>query len=340
MDVDHPNSLMLSPKEYEEISQKLKFSQPAYRTGRKSFKFDADWPMLGARFMALYGVALWLAGIICFFAYNWETITSLIKFGAIEAGLVVTLIGAFMAPRGHWIEKIFLTCAFVLVGTFMAVFGQIYQTGADAWQLFANWAMLGGGLVLVARSSGLWLLWLGVFLLAIVLYLDQNLYNTRYAEIWQGVAIGGASLCFLLIREVLCGRGFPDLASGWTRYIPIILIGGAMVFINFIILFTDQFGLTEAFFVSPQSWEPAFFGIIILMLGHYVFRQKDLKAASLSVVYVSIMIFQDFLERFRTESFTTELLATAVGLVLVLTVASVVVIKMIGRRHQKEQEAA
>ncbi len=38
--------------------------------------------------------------------------------------------------------KAALLLATLLLGVFLALFGQTYQTGADPWQLFANWALL------------------------------------------------------------------------------------------------------------------------------------------------------------------------------------------------------
>ncbi|MCP5010947.1 MAG: DUF2157 domain-containing protein, partial [Aestuariibacter sp.] len=48
--------------------------------------------------------------------------------------------------------------------------GQTYQTGADPWQLFANWALLILPWVLVGRFAPLWLVWIALINLSIFLY--------------------------------------------------------------------------------------------------------------------------------------------------------------------------
>ncbi|MBC8290414.1 MAG: DUF2157 domain-containing protein, partial [Planctomycetes bacterium] len=56
-------------------------------------------------------------------------------------------------------------------GVFLAVFGQVYQTGADEWLLFAGWA----GLILpwtaLSRFEALWILWLATDTFALCLVL-------------------------------------------------------------------------------------------------------------------------------------------------------------------------
>ncbi|MDP5039451.1 MAG: hypothetical protein NWQ26_01085, partial [Paraglaciecola sp.] len=51
-------------------------------------------------------------------------------------------------------------------------FGQTYQTGADPWQLFFNWALLGLPWVIIACFTPLWLLFLVLLNLSLSLYHD------------------------------------------------------------------------------------------------------------------------------------------------------------------------
>ena len=46
-----------------------------------------------------------------------------------------------------------LTIAVLSVGALMALFGQTYQTGADPWQLFFNWAVVIIPFVLISRFT-------------------------------------------------------------------------------------------------------------------------------------------------------------------------------------------
>ena len=63
-----------------------------------------------------------------------------------------------------------LLSAMILVGGLMALFGQTYQTGADPWQLFFNWALLVFPWVLISRFHVMWLVWLGLLNLSVHQY--------------------------------------------------------------------------------------------------------------------------------------------------------------------------
>ncbi len=115
------------------------------------------------------GGGLLLFGIIFFFAFNWQELTRFHKFAMIE-GLIVASLYAYH----HWYSRssapTILLASSVLVGVLLAFFGQTYQTGADAWQLFAVWAALIAPWVLLARFSSLWFLWLALINIALSLY--------------------------------------------------------------------------------------------------------------------------------------------------------------------------
>ena len=89
-------------------------------------------------FLLAVGVGFTVAGIIFFFAYNWEELPKFAKLGIVEVLLVASVL---LATFTHWnklVKQILLTEATFLIGTLFAVFGQIYQTGADAYDLFRD----------------------------------------------------------------------------------------------------------------------------------------------------------------------------------------------------------
>ena len=121
-------------------------------------------------------VGLMLAGIVFFFAYNWADIHRFGKLGVIGA-LMLGGVGAAWAYEGkHPVRSMLgLLWASMMVGVFLAVFGQIYQTGADAWQLFAAWAGLISLWTLVSRSELHWGFWLLLIHVAAALCWNQLL---------------------------------------------------------------------------------------------------------------------------------------------------------------------
>jgi uncharacterized membrane protein len=58
------------------------------------------------------------------------------------------------------VAQIFMTAIVVMIGVCFTVFGQIYQTGADAYDLFLVWTLAAIPFVLISRYPPLWLLFL------------------------------------------------------------------------------------------------------------------------------------------------------------------------------------
>lgn len=124
--------------------------------------------------LVIGSVALMLA-LVFFIAYNWIHMGRMGKFALVEGALVITIVGyALLAFKRKFklIQQLLLLIASVITGSLLALFGQVYQTGADTWQLFFGWALLILPWVVIARFPALWLLWLGLINSFLVLYLD------------------------------------------------------------------------------------------------------------------------------------------------------------------------
>ena len=139
---------------------------------------STTWTRIGRLALLGLGVIQILSGIIFFFAANWSLLTKWERMGSI----FVLIVGCAIVGRvrqGTLVGQLSLTAATVLVGAFMAVFGQVYQTGADAWTLFANWAALTAIWVWVCRFWPLIMLWLIILQTAVFTYIDQVLVGSN-----------------------------------------------------------------------------------------------------------------------------------------------------------------
>ncbi|MEE3199954.1 MAG: DUF2157 domain-containing protein, partial [Planctomycetota bacterium] len=165
------------------------------------------WTVWASRLLLILGAALILAGIIFFFAANWNSFSGMVKLGGIEVGLVVCLAGAWLYGLERLSGKVLLLGAGVLVGVFLAVFGQEYQTGADAWDLFAQWSILIFGWVLLARFVPLWGVWLVVTNVAVALFVEQKDIFRGGAEINGYALLAVLNGAVLVARELACSRG-------------------------------------------------------------------------------------------------------------------------------------
>lgn len=176
-----------------------------------------NWGLWASRILTVFGVALMLAGIVYFFAFNWDHIPPLAKLAGIAGLMLAAIAGVGVYGLAHPVGRIATTVATVLTGVFLAVFGQIYQTGADAWGLFYAWALLTLPWALLSTSAPTWAVWLTVADLAIWLWWEQ--VHPRGSDSYGGLNLSimlfdGA---FLVAREILARWRFDWVAGRWTR---------------------------------------------------------------------------------------------------------------------------
>lgn len=130
----------------------------------------SQWQIWAAKNFMFLGAVLVLAGVVCFFAYNWENLGNIFKLGIPFASFIFLGAAAVWKGLDNIPGKVLSTAAAFMIGVFMAVFGQVYQTGADAWQLFFNWAILMLPLAVLTKFTGLWALFAVVLNIFVYLY--------------------------------------------------------------------------------------------------------------------------------------------------------------------------
>jgi uncharacterized membrane protein len=129
-----------------------------------------DWREFLDTFLLWTGAASIGAGAIFFIAANWDALGRFARFGLVELFLVLAVLAAWRLGIDRVSGKAALLVATLATGGLLALFGQTYQTGADPFELFANWALLVLPWVVVARFAALWMLWLVIMNLAVAMY--------------------------------------------------------------------------------------------------------------------------------------------------------------------------
>ena len=161
------------------------------------------WRRLLQRLLLFAGTLLLLAGVVCFFAFNWQGLHRFAKFGLVAAGVALCAAGAWRLGFSRTGGKVLLLAASVLVGVWLALHGQAYQTGADPYELFRGWALLVLPWVLLARFQALWAFWILLLNLWLGLWWDQaGPSETR----WLPAAIAGLNGLAWLAWEGFAGR--------------------------------------------------------------------------------------------------------------------------------------
>jgi len=186
---------------------------------------DAWRRFLSVALLAL-GSALTLSGIVFFFAYNWDDLGRLARLGMLQGGVLLTFAAAWRLGLDALSGRMALLAASVLVGVSMAVYGQTYQTGADAWELFNAWMLLILPWVLAARFAPLWALWLVLANTTVILWTGQVLVPSDFWEALMVVlplsaANAGAWLIWEyggLKRDWMQARWLPRLLVCWVLF--------------------------------------------------------------------------------------------------------------------------
>ncbi|UXY13892.1 DUF2157 domain-containing protein [Chitiniphilus purpureus] len=180
----------------------------------------ARWRVLAARLLLACGVLAVLAGIIMAFAANWLAWPRLARAALAEGLLAAALAAAWHGRRHPVLHRWAVFAMTGLIGVVLAVIGQAYQTGADAWQLFALWAALALPWALYARWLPLWLLWFVVATLAlttwqgrsrleVLLLLGADELNLPLLLLWGA----GWGACARWAQQDWARRGLPPLLA-------------------------------------------------------------------------------------------------------------------------------
>jgi uncharacterized membrane protein len=123
-----------------------------------------------ANCLRIAGVLSLAAGLVFFVAANWSEIAVFGRFALIELMLMACAVVAFHKPPPAFVGRGALFLAFIATGALLALFGQTYQTGADVYELFLTWTLLGLPLAIVARWSVTSAAWVLVLNTALLLY--------------------------------------------------------------------------------------------------------------------------------------------------------------------------
>ena len=123
-----------------------------------------------ARMMRIGGVLSLAAGVVFFVAANWSKFAVFGRFALLELVLVACAVVALLKPPPSNVGRAALFLGFITTGALLALFGQTYQTGADVYELFLTWALLGLPIAILANWSVASAGWLLVLNTALLLY--------------------------------------------------------------------------------------------------------------------------------------------------------------------------
>ncbi|MGE0699656.1 MAG: GDYXXLXY domain-containing protein [Hyphomicrobiaceae bacterium] len=116
--------------------------------------------------MQIAAAALIGFGLIFWIAAHWDGISRHGRLAIVASALAVAILVS-LVPR---VRVPGLLLSVLAAGGLFALIGQTYQTGADAWQLFAVWAAVTLPWAVASRHDAVWLVWSVVVTTAISLW--------------------------------------------------------------------------------------------------------------------------------------------------------------------------
>lgn len=224
------------------------------------------------------GVCFTTSGIIFFFSYNWTELNKFVKIGLIEGLIVITTFILLFFKININIKNTILTATSILVGVLFAVFGQVYQTGANAYDLFLDWSVFISLWVIISNFPPLWLTYLTLINTTIILYSQQVAFDWSKVSVYTILFILNISVLLLFIWL----SNFRDEIKVPVWFSNIL----ALASVSFATI-----GITIGIFVENQT---SFFLLVIitaiLFAAGIIYGLKEKSGFYLSVIPFSIII--------------------------------------------------
>ena len=156
-----------------------------------------SWQKFLKLFFISLGISFTTAGILFFFAFNWADLHKFIKIGLIEGLIIITTLIVLFSKISLDIKNILLTGTSILVGVLFAIFGQIYQTGANAYDFFLGWTMFITLWVAISNFAPLWLVFITLINTTLLLYSQQVAHD--WSETFAYTLLFVINILFLTI---------------------------------------------------------------------------------------------------------------------------------------------
>jgi hypothetical protein len=252
----------------------------------------------------IFGVLLLVSGVIVFGAYNWQALHRFHKLGLLQLLILGAWTGSRLRPADSTEAQGLLWGASLLVGALLAVVGQVYQSGADAYTLFLGWSLLITPWCLAGRSNLLWLTQAVLINVTFTLYWGQVVSEDFAAYSLAYAALNG----MLAALWAAARRRYDWMSSGLTDA----LLANALI------------PLTASGCLA--FWEGQLYSACLLvclgLLALLVWRLADQVSTMAVVAFSAVFLGGAAMIRVLADFDELGFLLIAVGLVLEVTLAA------------------
>ncbi|MDH6251047.1 putative membrane protein [Chryseobacterium sp. H1D6B] len=301
----------LQREDIQIISRHSSVSEQAIEKALKENVYNdkETWQKFLRLFLITLGIGFTTAGVIFFFAYNWSDLNKFVKLGLIEVLIIAATILVLLPKIKNGTKNIILTGSSFLAGALFAVFGQVYQTGADAYDFFLAWTLFITLWVIVSNFAPLWLLYIVLINTTFFLYTEQVVKG------WPEILV--ITLLFLFNTAILIATvllGHYKRIENIPKWFIYILALGSVTFATIGIVFGIMDDQPPLFIVLILTT------LIVFALGiWHGIRSKN--TFYLSIIPLSlIIIISAFLFKISHE----EIMFFMVGLFIIVSVTLVI----------------
>jgi uncharacterized membrane protein len=282
----------------------------------------AAWKKFLHLFLLILSIGFITAGILFFFTYNWNGLNKFIKIGLIELILFATVMLVVFAKFSLLIKNILLTVTSILVGALFAVFGQIYQSGATAFDFFLAWTVFVTIWVVITNYAVLWAFFLYLVNATFTFYVQLETSRiTEHQAFLIVILLNGIWLLFFLLLSK--SHAYFKLTN-WLKNV---------VFIGLVTVasFSVWEGILEKF--DPILYALIACTLVIYVLGlKYAFSQKNL-------IFLAIIPFSfiSILTAFSTKLLPREWVFLINGIFIMVSVGYLIKYLLFIQKSEKWQ---
>lgn len=227
-----------------------------------------------------FSILFIITGVSCFIAYNWNKMGNFTKMSIPMALIILGIISWFIFQNKKLYRELSLFSSSFFIGTLFAVFGQVYQTGADPYTLFRNWGIFILIFSYIEKFYPLWILNITVFTISGMLC--SRLYGNFTMVCITGSII---TLFFLLIYIVVIKKMLIEVKD-WFFYI-LAFSSAALMTVG---IFWKVLGI--GYYRNFDLYGPFYLLIYVIFIGlFFLLGKKVIKKQGLNILSIVSITF-------------------------------------------------
>lgn len=216
-----------------------------------------SWVDLCSKLLTLSGTLFIVTGAFFFFAYNWKELSPIWKFSIIQSALFLCTLLCIKYEKSPILSQAFAIGTSSLIGIFLAVLGQIYQTGADSYGLFLLWSILILPFALFYGFAVVWCMFFILSQLGLILWFLQSTHISGPSFHYMLSLLTFYNVIVYVVRELLLNKHFSWLQESWMRHFFVIFM-----------LFSSSLAVITIILEYPDMSTPHFLSLGIFFLIH------------------------------------------------------------------------